>query len=54
MKMPKRRHVLFAVAVAALLAAFAVPSLSVGASQGGTLKMIAWDGYLDAKWVSPF
>jgi putative spermidine/putrescine transport system substrate-binding protein len=54
MRRVKRRHVAFAVAAAALLAAFIVPSLSVGASQGGTLKMIAWDGYLDAKWVTPF
>jgi putative spermidine/putrescine transport system substrate-binding protein len=54
MKKLKRRHALVAAAVAALAAAFVVPSLSVGAEQAGTLKLIGWDGYLDAKWVKPF
>ena len=49
-----RRPALLAVALAALAAALVVPSLSTGASQAGTLKMVAWDGYLDAKWVKPF
>jgi putative spermidine/putrescine transport system substrate-binding protein len=36
-------------------AALVVPAVGIGAkSAGGTLKMIAWDGYLDAKWVKPF
>ena len=50
----KRQHALVAAAFAALGAALVVPALSVGASQAGTLKMIAWEGYLDAKWVKPF
>jgi putative spermidine/putrescine transport system substrate-binding protein len=54
MKSVRKRHALLAAAAVALLAALVVPSLSVGASQAGTLKMIAWDGYLDAKWVKPF
>ena len=54
MKSARKRHAVIAVAALALLAALVVPSLSVGASQAGTLKMIAWDGYLDAKWVKPF
>jgi putative spermidine/putrescine transport system substrate-binding protein len=54
MRKVKRRHALVAAALAALAAAFVVPSLSVGAKQAGTLKLIGWDGYLDAKWVKPF
>ena len=50
-----RLHVLVAMGLAAALAALVVPALGVGAKRsGGTLKMIAWDGYLDAKWVGPF
>jgi putative spermidine/putrescine transport system substrate-binding protein len=44
------RHALIAVACAAL----AIPAAGVGSRQAGTLKMIGWDGYLDAKWVGPF
>jgi putative spermidine/putrescine transport system substrate-binding protein len=54
MKSARKRHAIAAAAALALLAALVVPSLGVGASQAGTLKMIAWDGYLDAKWVKPF
>jgi len=40
---------------AGLVAALVVPMAGIGASRsGGTLKMIAWDGYLDPKWVTPF
>jgi putative spermidine/putrescine transport system substrate-binding protein len=54
MRRVRRRHAIVAAAVAAMAAAFVVPSLSVGAEQAGTLKLIGWDGYLDAKWVKPF
>jgi putative spermidine/putrescine transport system substrate-binding protein len=54
MRKLKRRHALVAAALGALAAAFVVPSISVGAKQAGTLKLIGWDGYLDAKWVKPF
>jgi putative spermidine/putrescine transport system substrate-binding protein len=55
MKKVRKRHVLVAAGVAAALAALVVPALGVGAKEsGGTLKMIAWDGYLDPKWVTPF
>ena len=50
-----KRHLLFGVMLAGVLAALLVPLTGIGASRsGGTLKMIAWDGYLDAKWVGPF
>jgi len=49
------RKVRWGWAVLALVAAaLVVPAAGVGSRQGGTLKMIAWDGYLDAKWVKPF
>jgi len=54
MKSVQKRHALVAAALVVLLGALVVPSLGVGASESGTLKMIAWDGYLDAKWVKPF
>jgi putative spermidine/putrescine transport system substrate-binding protein len=54
MKRLRKRHALIAAGVVAAVAALVVPAVSVGAKQAGTLKMIAWDGYLDAKWVGPF
>jgi putative spermidine/putrescine transport system substrate-binding protein len=54
MKKVRKRHALLAAGAVAVLAAFIVPSVSVGAKEAGTLKMIGWDGYLDAKWVKPF
>src|SRR3989454_10904506 len=50
-------------ALAALAAALAIPAAGVGKSNSlqtkvgpgeGKLTMIAWEGYLDAKWVKPF
>ena len=50
-----KRHAVAAAALAALAAALIVPTTGIGAKRaGGTLKMIAWDGYLDKKWVAPF
>jgi putative spermidine/putrescine transport system substrate-binding protein len=43
--------------LAALALALAVPAAGVGNSTAkgeGKLTMIAWEGYLDAKWVKPF
>jgi putative spermidine/putrescine transport system substrate-binding protein len=40
--------------LAAVTIALVIPAAGVGSRQAGTLKMIAWDGYLDAKWVKPF
>jgi putative spermidine/putrescine transport system substrate-binding protein len=55
MRKVRKRHVLIGAGLAAAVAALVVPALGVGAKKsGGTLKMIAWDGYLDAKWVGPF
>jgi putative spermidine/putrescine transport system substrate-binding protein len=50
-------------AFAALAAGLAIPAAGAGKSTGlptkigpgeGKLNMIAWEGYLDAKWVKPF
>jgi putative spermidine/putrescine transport system substrate-binding protein len=42
----------------ALMAAFVVvlafPAAGVTKQQGGTLNMIAWEGYLQPQWVTPF
>src|SRR6476646_3474074 len=42
----------------ALMAVFAVmlafPAAGVTKQQGGTLNMIAWEGYLQPQWVTPF
>ena len=58
----RRRHVL----VAALAAALCVPAAGAGSGSApsglptkigaaeGKLTMIAWEGYLDPKWVKPF
>ena len=59
MRRIRKRHVL----VAALAAALCVPASGAGTANGlpskigkgeGKLTMIAWEGYLDAKWVKPF
>src|SRR6476646_12286509 len=42
----------------ALMAVFAVmlafPAAGVTKQHGGTLNMIAWEGYLQPQWVAPF
>src|SRR6476660_9436717 len=42
----------------ALMAVFTVmlafPAAGVTKQQGGTLNMIAWEGYLQPQWVKPF
>jgi len=59
MRRIRKTHVL----VAALAAALCVPASGAGTASGlptkigkgeGKLTMIAWEGYLDAKWVKPF
>jgi putative spermidine/putrescine transport system substrate-binding protein len=62
MRRIRRAHVL----VAALAAALCVPASGAGSGSGqnslptkigaseGKLTMIAWEGYLDPKWVKPF
>jgi len=50
-----RRHAVAVVLALGVVAALVVPTAGIGAKKaGGTLKMIGWDGYLDAKWVNPF
>ena len=48
--MTKRMWALCAIAVVAL----AFPAAGVTRSTGGTLNMIAWEGYLQPQWVTPF
>ena len=48
--MSKRTWAVFLVLVAAL----AVPAAGVSKSNGGTLNMIAWEGYTQPQWVKPF
>ncbi len=59
MRKIRKAHVL----VAVLAAALCVPASGAGTANGlpskigkgeGKLTMIAWEGYLDAKWVKPF
>src|SRR4029078_8088899 len=59
MRKIRKGHVL----VAVLAAALCVPAAGAGTASGlpskigkgeGKLTMIAWEGYLDAKWVKPF
>jgi len=59
MRKIRKGHVL----VAVLAAALCVPASGAGTANGlpskigkgeGKLTMIAWEGYLDAKWVKPF
>ncbi len=40
--------------VAVLAAALAFPAAGVTKAHGGTLNMIAWEGYLQKQWVQPF
>jgi putative spermidine/putrescine transport system substrate-binding protein len=50
-----KRHAVAVVLALGAAAALVVPTAGIGAKKaGGTLKMIGWDGYLDAKWVNPF
>ena len=39
---------------ALLLAGLAYPAAGVTKTTGGTLNMIAWEGYLSPQWVLPF
>ena len=48
--MTKRMWVL----VALLTVGLAVPAAGVSKTTGGTLNMIAWEGYTQAQWVKPF
>jgi putative spermidine/putrescine transport system substrate-binding protein len=41
-------------AAAAFVATLAVPAAGITKSTGGTLNMIAWEGYTQAQWVKPF
>jgi len=40
--------------VAMLVIAAAIPAAGVSRSHGGTLNMIAWEGYTQKQWVKPF
>src|SRR5438045_7391321 len=45
----------FRIAVLAVFAiALMLPAAGVSRQQGGTLNMIAWEGYLQPQWVKPF
>ena len=50
----RMRHAVGLALLLGLTAALVVPAVGTTAKSAGTLKMIAWDGYLDAKWVKPF
>ena len=55
MKRLRRRHVTLAVvAVALAIPAAGTSSQAATGANEGSLSMIAWEGYLDAKWVKPF
>jgi putative spermidine/putrescine transport system substrate-binding protein len=41
-------------AVAALAAVLAFPAAGAGRTAGGTLNLIAWEGYTQPQWVKPF
>ncbi len=41
-------------AIAVLAAALAFPAAGVTRTSGGSLNMIAWEGYLQPQWVTPF
>jgi putative spermidine/putrescine transport system substrate-binding protein len=47
-----RKGMWSALALFAILLAF--PAAGVSKGQGGTLNMIAWEGYLQPQWVNPF
>jgi putative spermidine/putrescine transport system substrate-binding protein len=40
--------------IAVLAAVLAFPAAGVTRASGGTLNMIAWEGYLQPQWVKPF
>ena len=40
--------------VAALAVGLAFPAAGITQTTGGTLNMIAWEGYTQAQWVKPF
>jgi putative spermidine/putrescine transport system substrate-binding protein len=40
--------------LAAFAAALLLPAAGVSKQRGGTLNMIAWEGYLQPQWVNPF
>jgi putative spermidine/putrescine transport system substrate-binding protein len=52
----KERHMRKTVwaTAAMLVAALTVPAAGVTKTSGGTLNMIAWEGYTQAQWVKPF
>jgi putative spermidine/putrescine transport system substrate-binding protein len=52
MRRVKIRHVALALVAVALAAPAA--GITKATANEGDLNMIAWEGYLDAKWVSPF
>ncbi len=52
MRRVKARHVALALVAVALAAPMAATTKAI--ANEGTLNMIAWEGYLDAKWVKPF
>jgi putative spermidine/putrescine transport system substrate-binding protein len=55
MKRLRRRHVTLAVVALALaIPAAGTSSRAASGANEGSLSMIAWEGYLDAKWVKPF
>ena len=47
-----RKGMWSALAACAILLAF--PAAGVSKAHGGTLNMIAWEGYTQAQWVKPF
>ena len=50
-----KRQIVGAALLAGLVAALVVPAVGIGAKRaGGTLKMVAWEGYLEKQWVAPF
>src|SRR5579885_838918 len=46
------RAVLVVTTLVAVVLSF--PAAGVGSARGGTLNMIAWEGYLQPQWVKPF
>ena len=40
--------------VAVIAVGLAFPAAGVTRAQGGTLNMIAWEGYTQPQWVKPF
>jgi putative spermidine/putrescine transport system substrate-binding protein len=55
MRRIRKRHIVGTALLAGLTAALVIPVANIGAaSQAGTLKMVAWEGYLEKQWVAPF